>query len=207
MNLDNVLSQLAADLNLDVNQLINFADEDHEGGYDHGHGTWPIGSMFGSEGKILYAVVRAMRPKHVVEFGTLYGCSSKHILAAMVKNKLGKLLSIDPDPKILRERFTEAELARWRFKREMGETAQLPTQIDIAFEDTGHEIEMTYVMCSRSIEQGAKLILVHDADHYVVGDKVREGMRLAFGQRSRIIRTDDSDCGFGYWVREWDTAE
>lgn len=201
MHLNDVLSQFATDLNLDANQLIGYAEEDHEDGYDHGRGSWPIGSMFGSEGKILYALVRAMRPRQVVEFGCLFGCSSKHILMAIIANKRGELLSIDPEPQILQGRFTEAEFTRWSIRPEMGEIASLPTKIDIAFEDTGHEVEMTHIMCHRSMEHGAKLILVHDADHYVVGDKVREGMRLAFGTRSKIVRTDDSDCGFGYWVR------
>lgn len=204
MTLEQVLTQLSEHLGLDSQALIAYAAEDMETGWDNGAGAWPIGSLFASEGRILYALVRAMRPKTIVEFGALYGCSAKHILKALVKNKAGKLISIDPDAKPLMERFTPAELKRWEIIREYGETAPLPEQIDIAIEDTGHEIAMTRDMCGRAVQHGAKLILVHDADHPGVGAKVREGMQLAFGSACQIVRTEDSDCGYGYWMRQDD---
>lgn len=201
MNLDQVLSQFAADLNLDADELVRYAAEDTETGYDHGTGGWPIGSMFGSEGQILYALIRAMRPMIVVEFGTLFGCSAKHILMALVANAQGQLLSIDPDAKPTMARFTEAERQRWEIVAAFGETADLPAVIDLCLEDTGHHVEMTHVMCWRALMHHAKVILVHDADHYIVGEQVREGMRLAFGDAYKVVRTDDSDCGYGYWIK------
>ena len=43
----------------------------------------------------LYIVVRATRPRVVVETGVLYGASSAHILAALARNGEGELYSID----------------------------------------------------------------------------------------------------------------
>lgn len=43
----------------------------------------------------LYVLVRAARPKVVVETGVLYGGSSAHILAALAANGSGELHSID----------------------------------------------------------------------------------------------------------------
>lgn len=201
MTLEQALTQLSERLGLDAKALIAFAAEDRETGWDNGTGQWPIGSLFASEGRILYALVRAMRPQVIVEFGALYGCSAKHILKALAKNKSGKLISIDPDAKPMMDRFSAAEIKRWEIVREYGETALLPKHIDIAIEDTGHEISMTRDMCKRAMQHGAKVILVHDADHFGVGAKVREGMKLAFGSDYKIVRTADSDCGYGYWVR------
>lgn len=53
----------------------------------------------GSTGKFgceaLYLLVRAMRPRVVVDTGVLYGASSAHILAGLAHNGGGKLHSID----------------------------------------------------------------------------------------------------------------
>lgn len=43
----------------------------------------------------LYLIVRATRPRVVVETGVLYGASSAHILAALARNGSGELHSID----------------------------------------------------------------------------------------------------------------
>ena len=45
--------------------------------------------------KILYLIVRALKPEIMVETGVLYGAFTAHILEAMFLNKKGKLYSID----------------------------------------------------------------------------------------------------------------
>jgi predicted O-methyltransferase YrrM len=45
--------------------------------------------------KALYLLVRAARPRHVIETGVLYGASSGHILAALARNGEGELHSIE----------------------------------------------------------------------------------------------------------------
>jgi predicted O-methyltransferase YrrM len=54
------------------------------------HGTT---GAFGCEA--LYLLVRAARPRVVVDTGVLYGASTAHILAALAKNGAGRLHSID----------------------------------------------------------------------------------------------------------------
>lgn len=58
-------------------------------------GPYRLGStgQFGCQ--VLYLLVRAARPRIVVETGVLYGASSSHILAALECNGQGKLYSID----------------------------------------------------------------------------------------------------------------
>jgi predicted O-methyltransferase YrrM len=48
--------------------------------------------------QLCYAIVRAMRPKKVVETGVCYGVTSAHLLAALEGNGEGRLYSIDLPP-------------------------------------------------------------------------------------------------------------
>jgi predicted O-methyltransferase YrrM len=57
------------------------------------------GSRMGTSGmftcELLYVLVRAARPRVMVETGVLYGASSGHMLAALTANGTGRLYSID----------------------------------------------------------------------------------------------------------------
>jgi Methyltransferase domain len=48
-----------------------------------------------TEGKVLYGLVRALRPEHVVETGVATGVSTSFISAALIDNGSGRLYSID----------------------------------------------------------------------------------------------------------------
>lgn len=199
--LADALRRFAVALALDAEELIEFAQEDTQTGWDHGQGEWPVGSLFTSEGKILYALTRALKPEVVVEFGSLFGCSAKHILSALVANKHGKLYSIDPAPQLMLDRFTAAEKKRWVVIREEGETAEVPFETaQIVFEDASHSAVMTEALIKRGLSWGARILLSHDGDHFLVGAAVQDGFRRAAGE-FQLVRVDDSDCGFAYQVR------
>lgn len=53
------------------------------------------GSVHPLEGALLYALVRTLRPATVVETGTANGFSTSYLLAALKRNRSGRLLSID----------------------------------------------------------------------------------------------------------------
>lgn len=201
MKLEDALRVLAEDLSLDAEELIAYAAEDDETGWDFGQGTWPCGSMFASEGKILYALTRAMRPAAVLEFGTMFGCSAKHILKALVVNKHGKLVSVDPAPQVIEDRFNATEGRRWKRIVGDGETAKLSIETaDIVLEDAIHSAEMTEALVRRGLDLGARIMLSHDGAHNLVGQAVRDGFSRAAGD-FKILCTEDSDCGFAYTVR------
>jgi predicted O-methyltransferase YrrM len=58
-------------------------------------GPQRLGTSDALSHEALYLVVRAMRPRVVVETGVLYGAASAHILAALARNGEGELYSID----------------------------------------------------------------------------------------------------------------
>src|SRR5258708_6162960 len=67
MNLNLALEKIGQQLGVNTNDMIAYAQEDSIGGFDLGKGTWPMGSVWGDEGKYLYAIIRAMRPARVLE--------------------------------------------------------------------------------------------------------------------------------------------
>jgi predicted O-methyltransferase YrrM len=60
---------------------------------------WPTMYRLGTTGdfgcEVAYLLVRAAKPRVVVDTGVLYGASSAHILAALARNGTGELHSID----------------------------------------------------------------------------------------------------------------
>lgn len=200
MKLENALRQLAEGINSDVGELIAYAEGDSHSGWGP-QGEWPIGAIFASEGRILYAVVRAMRPSVVVEFGVKNGCSSKHILAALVRNQRGRLVSYDPTPAVDEGNFTSAQLERWELVKADARIAKLPIGAEIVFEDTIHTVKCTEMLVKRAIiELNPRIVLAHDGEHPLVGAYVREGFGNATDGVFRTIVTDDSNCGFVYWT-------
>lgn len=201
MKLEQALTQIATDLDLD--DLIKFAAEDNITGWDDGNGDWPIGAIFGDDGKVLYAIIRAMKPGVVVEFGTGSGCSTKHILSALVKNRKGKLISYDRGATINIKRLTVAEIKRWTLQREEIFGAEMPESADLVFEDAGHDVEGTRKIALLAKGMGAKVILSHDAEHYVVGPTVRQGLSEALGSFKSFL-LEGTSCGLAYWIDNGD---
>jgi len=194
-----VLRSLAPQLDLDANELIAYAEEDDIGGWDFGKGDWEIGSIFGDEGQILYALIRALRPETVVEVGVAYGCSSKHILTALTKNRKGKLISVDPEPMADESRFTEAQLKRWEIIEESIFKATLPKSADVVFEDGTHKLDFTIPALKRLMKLSPRILLSHDLEHYIVGEDMRKAWDDVIGDYQTAL-TSGSDSGLGWYV-------
>lgn len=137
----------------------------------------------------------------VVEFGVKNGCSSKHILAALVRSQTGELVSYDSTPAVDEDSFTPAQLELWQLVKADACIAKLPSNAGLVFEDTLHTVESTELLVARAInELEPRIILSHDSEHHVVGAFVREGFRNATGGLFRRLVTDDSNCGLVYWT-------
>jgi hypothetical protein len=196
---------IGSDLKIEPDKLIAYAAEDTIGGYhkDAEQAKWPMGSCYEVEGQALYALVRALRPLQVLEIGVYFACSTTHLLAALDKNKRGKLISYDVEG-LRGDGPPEALRKRWEFIQEDA-NLDIPKRdwvADFAFEDGFHTREGTEKTL-RTIEQYVKpkVLISHDAEHVSVGPAVRAAWGEVFGGRFATILIPPSDCGFAWKVR------
>ena len=198
MEFEAAVKQISVDLGFDPEVFQWMCDADHIGGYPE---KWPMGSCWEVEGKMLYAITRLLRPDTVVELGTYYGCSTAHILQGLYDNGKGILYTVDngTDPGPEKQRYSPHLVQRRmdgvKFARELR-----GLQVDLVFEDGPHTTEFTRdvltYMKQALAPQG--IILVHDACHYIVGERVCEGIGQALGEFGKVL-AEPSDCGLGYW--------
>lgn len=208
MNLHDALREFAAWYKLDADKLIEYADEDTTGGFhlDESLRDWPMGSIWDVEGRFLYALVRLIRPAHVVELGSAFGCSTAHISAALVKNRKGSLTCVDKAHATLHDRFTEAQLKKIEFVSadalDWLKSADL-SDVTLLFEDMQHETAQVAAVWEAGVQGIADegFIISHDAAHWVVGSDVSAGIIEVVGTRWMRLLIEPSDCGFGLWQK------
>lgn len=87
-----VLNQICKDFNWPAKALTAYSRRDKILGKDRGN---PVGTHFTSDGKLLYALVRHLKPAMMLEIGTHFGGSATHIAAAMDLNGSGALYTVD----------------------------------------------------------------------------------------------------------------
>lgn len=201
-SLELALRHIAQLFNLDAERLIAFADEDTVGGYDT---TWPTGSVWVVEGKVLYALVRYARPNYLLELGTYHGCSATHIASAIAKNGHGLLTCVDNEalgakigdliPLNLHEwiEFINADM------REFVKETQMT--YDFIFEDGSHNYEdvrdtWTYL---RGLLRPRGFLCAHDTMHFGVGEAIQRGLLEAGMVDMHHWLIAPSDCGIGVW--------
>ncbi len=200
MRLDEALQQIALDAGLDAAELIRFAAEDYVGGRDTGN--WPGMSTFASEGQIIYALVRALRPARVIEVGVDSGGTSTHILTALEANGAGELWSVDINPEC-GTMVPEQLRHRWTFVNADALTVDLPDSADFIFEDGDHSYDFTFNILSRLKELNPHLLLSHD--YYT--HEVYQGfyVKQAFDEAlpgAKGVKIDSAFTGLGYWVND-----
>lgn len=206
MNLQEALTAIAEQLDLDAGELWYFAVLDTVGGYEPGNPNtpWSVGSMFGVEGQVLYALTRALFPDLIGEFGTHDGCSATHFLAAIdANNRHGRLISVDPwegaGSRI--PAFYRGFMGQF-FMDGIEYLLSVPdASFDILFEDMMHSVEQVrdwWMVAQRKIKPGG-LIISHDAAHFLVGNDVRRGIAAAGVSDAQVYLIEPSDCGLAIW--------
>lgn len=222
MTLNDTLRELASWLELDPVELVKFAAEDAVGGYHPHHpqprniklGHWPSGSMFEVEGQTLYALVRALRPSVLVEFGSWHGCSTAHMAEALLKNveedggPLPVIHAVDngfehgnQGIELYRPPERYAEIIKphnMDYREFISEVGQGLTPHFI-LEDMLHEPEMVRDVWqwAAAFAPGA-IVVSHDAKHHVVGEQVRAGIAQSSISDVVMVQTPPSDCGFAF---------
>lgn len=217
MNLTEVLYLIAAQVGADGSELIQYAAEDDLGGYHNipSLARWPGGSIWESEGKILYALTRWLKPDIIGDLGGMTGCSASHFAKACQENGKGRVFSIDNGragathgeriPGYLREYVELVAADGLDWLRETGDGS-----IGIVLEDMMHDTPSVKIAAELSMLklQPGGLLLNHDAGHTFawagnstnkvgssVGAEVQAGLRQAGLTDFIVYLTDESDCG------------
>ena len=151
MNLTDTLRQIADYAHLDASALIAFAAEDTEGGRNAGYDGWSIDP---DEGKVLYALARALQPRQVLEIGVRQGASTAHLLAALDANGGGQLDSYDL------EAIQAKARDRWTFHQGDALAADFP-RAELVFEDGAHGLDFSRTLYQR-LKPLARVLVVHD---------------------------------------------
>lgn len=194
--------KICFDLKLSVNQFLEYASEDEVGGYIRGrkikrNQKWSrIGSVWEVEGIVLYTLVRILQPKQIIEVGGFVGCSTANMLAAVEKNKVGCITSVD----IKNRLSVSSKLVNSVVSDGVEFAKNFSGSVDFVFEDGPHTLEFTRDICKNLSEKltPGGVITMHDVEHPVVGAAVLEGARQALGDVGHVLIAP-SDCGIGYW--------
>jgi len=214
--LDIALDNIATAFDLDTDTLIDYAGEDDVGGYHASYDDgFPIGSMWRVEGQILYALTRISKPLDVLELGTSRGCSATHILTALTRNEGGFLDCVDNGSQtaVIGDLIPAHFVGKYTIHQTDMEAfiaAAPDASYDLILEDGMHtpeQVEMVWRAAYRLLRPGG-IILSHDAEHFIVGEAVREGIARAgyFGAipPARTVLIAPSDCGFAYWKKPFE---
>lgn len=198
MTLEQALTAIAEQLNLDAAELIGYAHEDYFTGWDNGTGQFPVGSLFGMEGQILYALVRATGATQVLELGTHVGASTAHIALAMHKRGVGRITTVDVQqgaggmiPSDLLEHVTFVNTDAVAYLATVESKSA-----HIIFEDLWHSSESCEAVgrAAKRVLAPGGLLISHDAEHPIVGADVRAGYDAA-GIEYKTYLVPPSDCG------------
>ncbi len=203
MRLNDALTQIAVDAGLDPAALIAYAAEDRYGGRDTN--DFAAMSVHRDEGRVLYALVRALRPERVIEVGVAEGCTATHILAALDANGAGELVSYDIETDGVGRAVPDELRGRWTLHTgadAMG--ADMPAA-EFIFEDGPHTYPWTRDMLMKLTQSRPRLIVTHDfyTEEVYTNFKVQQSFAEAFGYR-RGVKIDGAFTGLGYAVSPYE---
>lgn len=193
--LEHAFERIVKFLDLDVTNLMQYAEEDTIGGYHHEPDLQKYkAGIWGVEGQVVYALIRALQPQHVLEIGM--GVSTLHIAAALAKNGSGKLTTVDtarkkrlPKKYQTLVRYAKEDLFEFNYKGR--------PLYDFCFEDgEPHSRESVGHVWKEFLTHGKKgaVIVSHDSEHFNVGRNVQAGIREATADYLSVA-IHPADCG------------
>jgi len=115
-----------------LEDFMNYYDEAKYGGYPEE----PGGSVWESEGKSIYVLIRILKPKKILEIGNFLGVSSNHILQAVEANGSGKVTLLDINEFLLYDK-----LHNKNFERVLDNSLNYllnPFNFDLIVQDSDH---------------------------------------------------------------------
>lgn len=191
-------------------------------------GEFPLGSIFREEGQLLYAMVRALNPKRIMEIGTYYGCSTTHMASALQdSNSKAKIYAIDNGFDAIQCGFDSGNCATIgmlippQYKSFVDlHIANLEDElikfkddsVDFIFEDSLHTYYTTHYISEQSkrILRPGGFLVVHDILHPYHGMysdlTVADDMQNAFRDTGLLdnfyaVLIGKSTTGLGIWQK------
>lgn len=161
-----------------------------------------IGALWLSEGKLLYSVIRTLKPKVIVEFGRNQGSSTNYIAKAIKMNGCGRLLSVDKSPLRTDHRIEPSLMEYVEIVEADALTYTLPCGTDFVYEDAAHTYDFNFAIMTKlkhELPEGTPII-----SHDVMYHPIEEANVDALGPGILIQLPHDSDtvnfnCGLGFW--------
>lgn len=213
MNLAAALALIADRFGLDADELCAYADEDTVGGFhpDERRSKWPGGSIWEVEGKVIYALARHKHPRLMLNLGGWKGCSTAHLMAALIENQFGTLGSVDlyPEPRVESWSRFEDRLTRFTTDGVKFVEAMPANEYDFCFEDMYHSYDQVVRVWSAFVAKAppGSWMISHDSEHnpipgdaaYNDGAVVRAAIESVVGDDYLSVLIEPSDCGLACW--------
>ena len=184
-------------LNISLDDFIKYYEESSYGGYPEE----ASGSIWESEGKSIYVLIRALKPEKILEIGNFKGKSSNHILEAVDKNRFGKVVLLD-----IEERLEYDKLHNNDFYRVIDDSLNYlskPIDFDLIIQDGDHRYEHVKKEISLILKNNIRSSYhIWSHDYYVRNKpnvcevyKAWDEMKNNFKNFESFIDSK-SDCGF-----------
>jgi len=212
--LNEALGRIAQRFGFDHAELIAYAEDDEIGGYHSDDSQRRITEdgklakgIWGVEGQIIYALIRASTPRHVLEVGNCWGTSTLHIGEAVLTNGKGKLTTLDlpepshgGDPFTIPERYEGITTAIYEDLFDFNyKTRPL---LDFVFEDALHataQVAHVWGNFAQYAKSGA-VIVSHDSEHHQAGVHVQAGIEQVVAKGEYLsLAIAPADCGLAMW--------
>lgn len=183
-------------------KFMSYYDEAQYGGYP----DEPGGSIWESEGKSIYLLVRILKPKRILEIGNYLGRSSNHILQAVEMNGFGEVDLVD-----LHERLEYDKLHNRNFNRILNDSLKFLDEemdYDLILQDGCHEYGHVKKEVNLILKNNKnKNYIIWGHDYFNTIPKVCEVSR-AYGELKdeftefEPMKDSISNCGFVVVRRE-----
>jgi predicted O-methyltransferase YrrM len=202
MEFQEALRRIAHQLGLDGDDLIMYAEQDQVQGSNGLDGRL---IPFTNDGKLLYALVRALKPRRVFESGTNEGGSAVHLAMAMRDNGpdemgvFGRVITVD----IRQDSGRYIPVALRRFVdvihadiRDVMQSAVMP-ECQFVHEDASHQHDTVFPVYKRlpDLMPRGGVIVSHDTATDV-GGIIQAAIQAAGFPRAPEYKYEGSPCGF-----------
>ena len=203
LSLSDALNRVSKAFRLNCDDMARYAGDDNIGGRDlpwNGK-LWGTASIFSNEAKILYSLVRAMRPINVLEIGTHKACGTAHIAAALVANGIGELVTVDIDPVYSKDVLALPVEYRDVTTFIAGDALTIPLpQSDFVFDDGAHNYLFSKAIAKRIKAIGPKVVVSHDALCPEWGGPMVRAWNEEFGSDWLGIEVHGCRAGLAIWM-------